>query len=397
VRERYPHPRALTTAISPDNRRVVTGAGDDTVIVWSGQSGRRINTLTDNTGNPVSLAFSRDGRFVASASADGSGRVWRTADWGLQSTLGGHMLALTDVDFSTDGDHVVTSSVDNTARVLLTESGGPLAVLAGNKSWVTSVAFSGLAGSSVVTASLDGTARVWDATFQPELREFAALPGSVDVVDVAADGRIRVGSRGKTHVYDPESGDELAVEPGTRSHFRVEGPNGLSAVIRRNTVVIRGPEDRRTVLVGHRDDVKSVSFAPSGHLVATASRDHDVRIWDVETGEPVGPPLQHNSEVRDARFSPDGRWIVTAAGRASLFDARDGSLVMRLQGHEGPVTSASFAGDSKTIVTGGADGTVRTYECILCGGLDDLLPVAGTRLARTGRTLTDAERAQYFG
>jgi WD40 repeat protein len=397
VLESYPHPGALTTAISPDNRRVVSGADDDTVIVWSGQSGRRIHTLRDHTGNAVALAFSRDGQYVAAASADGSGRVWRTVDWGLQSTLGGHMLALTDVDFSTDGEHVVTSSVDNTARMLFTESGSPLGVLAGNNGWVTSAAFSGPAGSSIVTASIDGTARVWDATFQPELRKLAAVRGPVDIIDVGDDGRIHVGSRGRTLEFDPDTGDRMASEPGVGSHVRVKGPDGLSAVIRKNSVIVRGPEGWRVVLAGHRDNVKSVAFAPTGRLVATASRDHDVRIWDVETGKTVGPPLQHNSEVRDVHFSPDGRWIVTAAGRAAIFDVRDGSLVMRLQGHEGPVTAVAFEADGKTIVTGGVDGTVRTYTCVICGGLDDLRPLAKKRLARTGRALTPAERERYLG
>ena len=253
--EAYPHTDAVSTAISPDNRRVLTGGRDDVVNVWSGQSGRRVHTLTDHTGRPTALAFSPDGSFVASASADGSGRVWRTVDWGLQSTLGGHALALTDVDFSTDGDHVVTSSVDGTARVLTTESGSPLVVLAGNKGWVTSAAFAGPAGTSVVTSSVDGSARVWDATFQPDLAELAALGAPVDFIEVGED-RIRVEAAGKTHVLDADSGDVVETERGTRPHGRVVGPNGVTAVIRRNTVVLRGPAGRRIVLEGHRDDVE---------------------------------------------------------------------------------------------------------------------------------------------
>ena len=80
--ESYPHPEAMSAAISPDNRRVLTGGEDDKVNVWSGQSGRRVHTLTDHTGRPVALAFSPDGRYVASASTDGSGRVWRTGRLG---------------------------------------------------------------------------------------------------------------------------------------------------------------------------------------------------------------------------------------------------------------------------------------------------------------------------
>ena len=39
------------------------------------------------------------------------------------------------------------------------------------------------------------------------------------------------------------------------------------------------------ILTGHRDRVRSAAFSRFGGLLATASRDHDVRIWDVATGD----------------------------------------------------------------------------------------------------------------
>ena len=399
VLETYRHPGAISAAISPDNRRVLTGGKDDMVYVWSGQSGRRVHTLNEHTGNAAALAFSPDGRYVASASTDGSGRVWRTADWGLQSTLGGHTISLTDVDFSADGEHVVTSSRDGTARVLKTDAGSPLVVLTGNKDWVTSAAFTGGAGSSVVTASRDGTARVWDASFQPELEQLAALPAPVTSIRVDRQGRIHAtAGDGKTHVLHGTSGEELRIEPAAAPPGEpVVGPDGSTATIRRNTVVLRGPDGRRIPLTGHRAVVHSAAFSNDGSLLVTASRDHDVRIWSVATGQEVGPPLQGNSEVRDARFSPDGRWVVTAANRAGVFDARSGTLVVRLQGHEGPVTSAAFGPNGRTIITGGADGAIRRYVCQICGGGDDLVTLAERRLAATGRELTAEERERYLG
>jgi WD40 repeat protein len=316
----------------------------------------------------------------------------------LQSTLGGHLTSVTDVDFSADGEHVVTSGKDGTARILQTQAGTPLVVLAGNRGWVTSASFTGGVGSTVVTASTDGTARVWDASFQPELDEIAALPAPITSVEVDADRGILVGAGdGRTHVLDAESGDELRVGPGTPTRRRVLGPGGTTATIRGNTVVLRRPDGRMTTLSGHRDRVTSAAFSSDGALLATASLDHDVRIWDAKTGEGVGLPLQHNTAVHDARFSPDGRWVVTAANRAALFDARSGALVVRLQGHEGTLTSVDFDPTGRTIVTGGLDGTIRRYVCEICGGLDDLVALARKRLAATGRELTPAEREQYLG
>jgi hypothetical protein len=51
----------------------------------------------------------------------------------------------------------------------------------------------------------------------------------------------------------------------------------------------------------------------------------------------------------------------------------------------------------RTIVTGGADGTVRTYDCEICGDLGEPVQLAERRLAATRRELTPGERARYLG
>ncbi len=396
VRYIYPHRGAVSAAISRDNTRVLTGGADDTVRVWSGQSGRRVHTLTEQSGNAAAVAFTPDGTSVASAGTDGVGRIWRSSDWGLSSVLTGHTHALTNVAFSDDGEHVVTTGKDGTARVAHTKTGDELFVMSGHKDWVTAAAFTGGAGSSVVTASPDGTVRIWDAVFQPELEELATLPGPVTAIEMPEDGRVgATTNEGRRHILDATTGEQLGVEPAPRRRpRRVLGPGGATATIRGKTVVLRR-DGRTTVLRGHRDRVTSVSFSRFGTLLITGSLDHDARIWDVPTGELVRV-LQHNTAVHDAQFSPDGRWVITAANRGGLWDAHDGSNVVRLQGHDGTLTAATFDPTGHTIVTGGVDGTVRTYDCVICGDLGALVELAEKRLAATRRELTPAERTRYL-
>ncbi|KIM85737.1 hypothetical protein PILCRDRAFT_43537, partial [Piloderma croceum F 1598] len=65
-------------------------------------------------------------------------------------------------------------------------------------------------------------------------------------------------------------------------------------------------------LEGHDDAVIAVIFSPDGKVIATGSRDHTIRIWDVMSGAQVLAPLRgHNSEVRSLAFSPDGQQIVS--------------------------------------------------------------------------------------
>ncbi len=397
VRETYPHPGAESAAISFDNRRVVTGGADQRLLVWSGQSGRRIHSLIGQFGHPTEIAFSPDGTLVASASSDGIARVWRTSDWGLQSVLPGGENALTGIAFGADSEQVVTSGRDGTARVFDAKTGSHLFTLTGHDDWVTSAAFTGGVGSSVVTSSLDGTVRLWDAVFQPLLEELADVGAPVVSVAFGDDGRLRVGDDRQAHTC-ARSHDGRRVERRARRHLAPArgGPGWVGRDHSGQEVILRSA-GRRTVLRGFRDRVTSVSFSRFGGLLATASIDHDVRVWNVATGKRVRL-YQARTAVHDAQFSQDGRWLISAANKAALWDlgTDGGEPILRLRGHAGTTTAATFDPSGRRIVTGGVDGTVRTYACDICGGIDHLLTLAGQRLAATRRELTAEEREQYL-
>ena len=74
----------------------------------------------------------------------------------------------------------------------------------------------------------------------------------------------------------------------------------------------------------------SAAFSPDGKRIVTASEDKTARLWDAETGKPIGEPLK---AMRDrcvsAAFSPDGKRIVTASAdkTARLWDAETGKPI----------------------------------------------------------------------
>jgi WD40 repeat protein len=388
----FSHPGAFSAAISDRNGRVATGSSDGSVRVWAARDGTLLRTIPDQ-GHIQALSFTPVGTQIASASSDGLARIWIIRTGELRTTVAGDATGLTDVGFSTDAAHVVTASKDGTVRVSKADTGAQLLSLSGHGERVTSAVFSGPVGSRVVSASLDETARIWDALYQPVLAELAAVPTTATDLVVGDDGRIRVTAGTRTYVLDPDTGERISIENADRPTRTIAGPGGMTATIRGNTVVLRTPEER-SVLQGHRARVLDAAFSPDGTLLATGSKDGDVRLWTIATGD--SRPLTHNSAVRAVAFSPDGRWLVTAAGRVGLWDP-DNGLVVRLQGHDGPVTAIAFDPSGRNILSGGVDGTVRKYPCDVCGDLGELVEMAETRLAVTGRALTDEERERYLG
>ncbi len=79
----------------------------------------------------------------------------------------------------------------------------------------------------------------------------------------------------------------------------------------------------------HGEGVVSASFSPDGKRVVTASEDKTARVWDADTGKPMGEPMTHGGRVDSASFSPDGERVVTASSdkMARVWNAFWSSLV----------------------------------------------------------------------
>lgn len=390
--------RVTAGAISARGGLLATGGEDERVRIWS-RSGAPLHVLEGHVGPITALAFSAHGNtLLASASTDGVGRVWQVGSGRPAAVLSGHGNYLEDIAFSPDGTQVATASRDGTARTWKAETGAALALFAGDTETVTGARF-GRAGTTLVTSSLDGTAREWDAVVQPALAMVADLGAPVTRVEFAGGGgTIAASTAAHSYRIDVVTGQVTPVRTTAAPVGVAIGPGGRRAVIDGKTVVVSGGGGQTVRLEGHRNDVTSVAFSDDGTRIVTASIDHDVRTWNARTGAPLRLVRVHFAIVSDARFSPDGRWIATAGPVTSaLVDAETGRLAFYLRGHEGKLTTVAFAPDGTQIATGGVDGTVRLYGCDICGGVDDLVALADSRLARTGRTLTDAERERYLG
>ncbi|HTH86991.1 TIR domain-containing protein [Mycobacterium sp.] len=119
-------------------------------------------------------------------------------------------------------------------------------------------------------------------------------------------------------------------------------------------------------LTGHTDTVSEVAFSPDGHRIVSGSRDKTLRLWDAGTGKPIGQPLTgHSNAVYSVAFSPDGHRIASGSADTTvrLWDPDTGKPIGEpLTGHTDTVYSVAFSPDGRRIASGSADTTVSLWD-----------------------------------
>lgn len=113
---------------------------------------------------------------------------------------------------------------------------------------------------------------------------------------------------------------------------------------------------------GHRDIVNSVSFSPDGKLIASASSDTTVKIWQPD-GRLVNTLKGHQDSVIDVAFSPSDEIIASVSedNKIKLWNYQ-GTLLRTLVGHQGGIHKVAFSPNGAIIATASGDKTVRLWS-----------------------------------
>ncbi len=118
----------------------------------------------------------------------------------------------------------------------------------------------------------------------------------------------------------------------------------------------------RTGPLKHAAPVTDVDYSPDGRYIITAAG-NSAQVWDVKAGAPHGKPITLRSSIYDVAFSPDGKHFVTASDPAAqVWETETGKKVGAELAHTGGVNQARFSGDGARIATCSGDRTAKVWD-----------------------------------
>jgi eukaryotic-like serine/threonine-protein kinase len=118
------------------------------------------------------------------------------------------------------------------------------------------------------------------------------------------------------------------------------------------------------IFTGHLASVNALTWSPDGKLIASASDDTFVQIFDAISGKRKLIYTGHSEEVAAVSWSPNGKFIASGGqdGTVQVWDATNGRTIFIYKGHTDRVNGVSWSSDSRQIVSGSEDKTVRVWN-----------------------------------
>jgi serine/threonine protein kinase len=283
--------------------------------------------------------------------------------------LQGKMSSVGSTSFSPDSNFLVSASNDGSVRIWDTNSGIEIRRLTGHKDGVSSLSYSP-DGKYIASASYDGTLRLWTSDEGVEVYKLDTgyqYPRSVfftpdsQIVSCVAGGDILLWNVKTGEVIRKIESDKDSIISHNISH---DG-SLIASASWSGLIQIWDLKSGELLLDIHGPNsaIGSVHFSPDNSLLATAYDDHKIRIWNVNSGKEIVTLNEFMNKARGVRFSPSGELLVGVSQDSSvrIWEVGSWENTLLIGQHGKGVWNVNFSVDGTMIASAGSDGVIRIW------------------------------------
>jgi WD40 repeat protein/DNA-binding SARP family transcriptional activator/predicted ATPase len=376
---------------SPNGETLVISSADGTIRLWDVQTGRLQQMFQAHRAAIPALAFTPDGQTLASGDVDGTICLWHISEHGqavLLDRLSDHSDEVHKLAFDASGTILASGNHDRTVRLwrvsALPPTVEPLHILQGHTQPIRALAASP-DGIHLASGGDDQYIRLWDVRTGQLAHSFLGLAFRSGSLTFSHDGRMLasaareqvvflwdVATRQRLNSLRAYSNQFYTVSFSPDGHWLaaggVDGTLYLWAMAVAHHPYTPIPAATVRTLHGHTRPINAIAFAPTGAseppLMASASSDQTIRLWDVASGRTTAILAEHTDNVEALQFSPDGGRLVSTSRDKSvkLWDLASGQVLHTLHGHTDRVHTCAFSPSGNQVASGSRDRTVRIWD-----------------------------------
>jgi len=361
----------LAVCFSPDGTSLASGSGDTTVRIWDIDTETPKFTCKAHKNWVLCVSFSPNGKYIVSGDMDGDLYVWDPATGNqVGSVLKGHRNFITGISWepihkNPKGNRFASSSKDSTVKVWDISIGRAVLTLSGHTASVTCLRWGG--AGLIYTGSQDRTIKVYTAAEGKLCRTLEGHAHWVNSLALHTDHALRTGSFDHTgKVYeDLNEAQQYALE--RYNALRGKGGERLASGSDDFTIYLWDGENNKKPVVrltGHQQPINLVSFSPDGRLIASASFDKSLKIWDAVAGKFKASLRGHVGAVYQVCWSSDSRMLVSGSkdSTVKLWDMASHSLKADMPGHADEVYSVDWSPDGQRVASGSKDRIIKLWR-----------------------------------
>jgi periodic tryptophan protein 2 len=354
-------PRSLVPYSTKPSNLLVIGFSTGVFGLWEMPDFTNLHTLSISQEKISSIAINPSGEWLAfGAKKLGQLLVW---EWQSESYVlkqQGHYFDMNTVSYSPDGQYIATGGDDGKVKVWNATSGFCFVTFSEHSAAISGVEFA-KQGQILFSASLDGTVRAFDLVRYRNFRTFTS-PSPVQFSSFAVD----------------PSGE--VVVAGSIDSFEI-----FMWSVQTGKLL--------DILSGHEGPVSSLSFSPTGNLLASGSWDKSVRLWNVYGRSRAVEPFQFGAEVLALAFRPDGKElaITTLDGQVTFYDVDQGRQKSVIEGRK-DVSGGRKADDRMTAANNSSGKSYNSLaytadgQCIIAGGNSKYVVIYDARMGSSSRS-----------